>query len=98
MAHSKVRLQAIVAAGVLLIGGTVAVTRSSPMRAESAKHNAVVENAALKVQQGEQIFRFDTFGDESFWGDTIQLHRAIEGVNFGGVGPVSAPKPHSVSA
>jgi len=91
MTHTKVRLQAVVALGVLLIAGTVAVTRSSQMRAQSAKHNAVVENAALKVQQGEQIFRFDTFGDESFWGDTIKLHQAIEGANLGGVGPGVSP-------
>lgn len=25
--------------------------------------------------EGRQIFRFDTFGDESFWGDTIKLQR-----------------------
>jgi hypothetical protein len=68
------------------------IQRSVCRRAQSAKHNAVVENAALKVQQGEQIFRFDTFGDESFWGDTIKLHQAIEGANFGGVGPGVSPK------
>lgn len=43
------------------------------------------QNAEQLVQQGRQIFRFDTFGDEAFWGDTIQLHRAIEGTKFGGV-------------
>ncbi|MBI2884099.1 MAG: hypothetical protein HYY11_09405 [Candidatus Methylomirabilis oxyfera] len=37
------------------------------------------------IQDGKQIFRFDTFGDEAFWGDTIQLHRALEGTKFGGV-------------
>jgi len=92
MKDSKFKLQAAVTIGVLLISGAFALTRSSPIRAESAKHNAVVENAVLKVQQGEQIFRFDTFGDESFWGSTIQLHRAIEGANFGGVGPGVSPK------
>jgi hypothetical protein len=39
------------------------------------------------VTQGQQIFRFDTFGDEAFWGGTLQLHTAIEGNKFtGGVG------------
>ncbi|HEX6805182.1 MAG TPA: hypothetical protein VF133_15995 [Terriglobales bacterium] len=91
MSQSKFRLQAIVTLAVLLLAGTVAVTRSSQVRAQSAKHNAVVQNAALKVTQGEQIFRFDTFGDESFWGDTIKLHKAIEGAKFGGVGPGVSP-------
>src|SRR5439155_14674774 len=48
-------------------------------------------NAAAMVQQGRQIFRFDTFGDEAFWGDTLMLHRAIEGAKFGGVGPGVSP-------
>jgi hypothetical protein len=40
---------------------------------------------------GRQTFRFDTFGDEHFWGDTLKLHQAIEGVRFGGVGPGVSP-------
>jgi hypothetical protein len=28
--------------------------------------------------QGRQIFRYDTFGDEAFWADTIELHQAIQ--------------------
>jgi len=44
------------------------------------------------LAQGQQIFRFDTFGDEAFWGDTLNLHRAIAGSRFGGVGPGVSPK------
>ena len=40
---------------------------------------------------GRQTFRFDTFGDEAFWGDTLQLHLAVEGANFRGVGPGLSP-------
>jgi hypothetical protein len=29
------------------------------------------------VQQGQQIFRHDTFGDEQFWTDTLGLHEVI---------------------
>jgi hypothetical protein len=43
------------------------------------------------VAQGRQTFRFDTFGDEVFWGDTIKLHTAIEGAANGGVGPGVSP-------
>jgi hypothetical protein len=42
--------------------------------------------------QGLQVFRYETFGDEAFWGDTLQLHRAIEGSKHGGVGPGVNPK------
>src|SRR4029079_7696315 len=37
-------------------------------------------------------FRFDTFGDEAFWGDTLRLHEAIEGAAHGGVGPGLSPR------
>jgi hypothetical protein len=43
------------------------------------------------LEAGQRIFRFDTFGDEAFWGDTLKLHRAIEGQRFGGVGPGVSP-------
>lgn len=33
-------------------------------------------NAAL-VAQGRQIFRFDTFGDETQWTDTLRMHEVI---------------------
>ena len=43
------------------------------------------------VAEGRQTFRFDTFGDEVFWGDTIKLHQAIEGAANGGVGAGVSP-------
>jgi hypothetical protein len=48
-------------------------------------------NAKEMVAQGREIFRFDTFGDEDFWGGALGLHKAIEGANFGGVGPGVSP-------
>src|SRR6185436_951513 len=48
-------------------------------------------NAERMVDEGKQTFRFDTFGDEAFWSDALQLHRAIAGANFGGVGPGVSP-------
>jgi cytochrome c553 len=34
-------------------------------------------HAASLLQAGRDIFRFETFGDEAFWGDQLQLHQAI---------------------
>jgi hypothetical protein len=47
--------------------------------------------AADLVSEGKQIFRFDTFGDQDFWGGALKLHQAIEGEQFGGVGPGVSP-------
>jgi hypothetical protein len=34
-----------------------------------------------KAGDGKQIFRFDTFGDEQLWTDTLQMHQAIASVS-----------------
>src|SRR5690242_3699532 len=44
------------------------------------------------IAQGRQTFRFDTFGDEDFWGGALGLDKAIEGAAHGGVGPGVSPK------
>jgi hypothetical protein len=64
-----------------------------PAQAESSQDGfgGVVQNAQRMVTEGEQTFRFDTFGDEAFWGGALQLHKAIEGANLGGVGPGVSP-------
>ena len=52
---------------------------------------AIRENAKQMADEGKRTFRFDTFGDEAFWGDTLHLHQAIEGAKLGGVGPGVSP-------
>lgn len=52
----------------------------------------ILKNSSQMIEQGRHIFRFDTFGDEAFWGDTLQLHKAIAGEKLGGVGPGVSPK------
>jgi hypothetical protein len=48
--------------------------------------------ARAMLEEGRRTFRKDTFGDEAFWGDTLQLHKAIIGSALGGVGPGVSPK------
>ncbi len=65
------------------------VRRSTP----AGGFDAVIDdNAQRLLREGRQIFRYDTFGDEAFWGDALQLHRAIAGERNGGVGPGVSPK------
>ena len=49
------------------------------------------KNARDLFSRGRETFRYDTFGDEHFWGDTLKLHQAIEGSRFGGVGDGISP-------
>jgi hypothetical protein len=50
------------------------------------------DNGREMILEGKEIFRFDTFGDEEFWGDTLKLHQAIKGERFGGEGPGVSPQ------
>jgi hypothetical protein len=43
------------------------------------------------IEEGRKTFRFDTFGDEAFWGDQLRLHQAVAGAKFGGVGAGLSP-------
>src|SRR4051812_36348846 len=49
------------------------------------------DHAIDAVMEGRKTFRFDTFGDEEFWGGQLRLHHAIQGSRFGGVGAGVSP-------
>ncbi|HSA57132.1 MAG TPA: hypothetical protein VLE53_15575 [Gemmatimonadaceae bacterium] len=44
---------------------------SAPAAAPNAAFNPAL------ISAGQQIFRFDTFGDETFWTDTLRMHEVI---------------------
>jgi hypothetical protein len=52
----------------------------------------LLENIVRMIDEGRRTFRFDTFGDEAFWGDALRLHQAIAGEKLGGVGPGISPR------
>ena len=55
--------------------------------ARPGSFDEVIQNTSGDLfRQGQQIFRFDTFGDERFWSDTLRLHQAVAGAANGGVG------------
>ncbi len=61
-------------------------------KALSANDRLIGAHAQQMIQEGRRIFRFDTFGSEAFWGDALQLHKAIAGEKHGGVGGGVSPK------
>ncbi len=52
----------------------------------------IAAHAVAMIDAGRRTFRFDTFGDEEFWGGTLGLHQAIAGSQNGGVGPGVSPR------
>jgi hypothetical protein len=79
----------LLAAGVLYVLSGSSSAREQPT---AASGQPVQAQASQLVEQGRQIFRFDTFGDEKFWGDSLKLHRAVAGAANGGVGPGLSPR------
>ena len=80
----------LAAAGVLF---ELSGSSSAGEQPQAASGNQPVQTQATRlVDQGRQIFRFDTFGDEQFWGDSLKLHRAVAGAANGGVGPGLSPR------
>src|SRR5438132_14216676 len=74
--------------GAALVGAAAAA--APPSR---AGFDATITRYAQKLlEEGRKIFRHDTFGSEAFWGDALQLHKAIAGEKNGGVGPGVSPK------
>jgi hypothetical protein len=88
------RLAMIAAGGLVLYLGFAIVNGTlSAVSAPDADPDEANRKAAQQLfDQGGQIFRFDTFGDEAFWGDALQLHQAIKGEALGGVGPGVSPR------
>jgi cytochrome c peroxidase len=64
------------------------VYRVSP---RSGPVDPAVAHAVDLVSEGQRVFRYDTFGDEQFWGGALKLHQAINGIGLGGVGPGVSP-------
>jgi len=97
--RTRTRLAACLgaAAGFLLClqvpavrGAGAAAPRKAP--AAAGFDRSIAAHSQDMLKRGRETFRYDTFGDEAFWGDTLKLHLAIAGAKNGGVGPGVSPK------
>ena len=65
------------------------VVTNPAVNAQAARgdfNGAVNQNAERMMREGKEIFRYDSFGSEAFWGDQLQLHKAILREKKGGLG------------
>lgn len=94
----EVRKRIVLAAAAALAVATVAVAATgAPARGRADGGGAAPDDGlgavvARRLTEGRRTFRFETFGDEAFWGGALRLHQAIEGARFGGVGPGLSPR------
>src|SRR5205814_1746187 len=56
-----------------LVASVAACTDSTPTPTSSP--------IDLTLLDGQHVFRFDTFGDEAFWTDTLKMHQVVQGVS-----------------
>ena len=87
-----VMLFATVAASTLARPDASSSQAQPPAAATGPFDTTISQHAQRLIDEGRRVFRYDTFGDEAFWGDQLQLHRAIVGEKLGGVGPGVSPK------
>ncbi len=59
---------------------------------ESTWNADIRQNADDMLEKGRAVFRYETFGDEAFWTDKLQLHKAIADKGAGGIGEGLSPK------
>jgi hypothetical protein len=54
--------------------------------------DAIKQNSKDLFEKGKAVFRFETFGDEVFWTDQLQIQKAIADEKHGGTGKGLTPK------
>jgi cytochrome c553 len=58
----------------------IGLTISLSMVACDDDDDGPTEPSPQVIAEGQSIFRFDTFGDETFWTDTLRMHEVVETV------------------
>src|SRR5262245_5868075 len=78
--------------GVLLgmMPAVIPIIRQTSAQGQGQDKSAT--DAVQMFNTGRQIFRFDTFGDQDFWGNQLKLHQAVAGSVLGGVGSGLSPR------
>jgi hypothetical protein len=96
--HSRWAIALAFSAAGALVAMTLTAVVSAP-RASARLGGSVVgqnqvrhDNEDALVSQGKSTFRFNTFGDEAFWGGVLGLNKTIAGADHGGIGPGLSPK------
>jgi hypothetical protein len=88
LSHSPSRLKLTLCACLGLAFGLLCLIEVFPVRGQSTPtpetvgyDEGISHNAQQMLTEGKQTFRFDTFGSQAFWGDTLKLHQAVAKVS-----------------
>src|SRR5499427_704644 len=96
--HRRFSARTLLVSSALILAAIAGVDLLVTMMASAAPPDdrdfdgEIARHAQAMLSDGKTIFRYETFGSEAFWGDALQLHKAIAGDKHGGVGPGVSPK------
>ena len=79
---------------VAAVGCRSLSTKTAPQNpAVKEKDDVDTETYSAKLlKEGREVFRYETFGSEDFWGGQLRLHEAIADQKRGGLGEGITPK------
>jgi hypothetical protein len=69
------------AAGLFITTLAFAISGSAPAMRAQQSTDATEREVATHHKSGQEIFRFDTFGDEQLWTDVLRMHEVIPNVD-----------------
>jgi hypothetical protein len=98
MKHSHTLVVGLMLCIVSAMALTQCSTKKGVREKEDASGNPNAPNTSINrsaddmLEKGKAVFRFETFGDEAFWTDKLQLHKAIADAKHGGLGAGLSPK------
>jgi mono/diheme cytochrome c family protein len=76
----RVVFRTTLVAAVLTALAMLAATRGPEGEAQAAAPPSKTAMSPKLIEEGKQIFRFDTFGDERFWTDELRMHEVVQNV------------------
>ena len=77
-------------AATIALGLALAASGAAQPPGSGTFDRRIRTHAETLWERGRAIFRFDTFGDEAFWGGALKLHQAIAGERTAASGRASA--------
>jgi hypothetical protein len=63
--------------GFCIVTSVVSAAETSQLAPKRIPDANSTANAQKMMREGQHIFRFDTFGDEAFWGGQLRLHETV---------------------
>ena len=76
--HKNLTFPVLPFLGGIVLGGIASVLVGGCGSSPAVERSASAALTPATIAEGQRVFRFDTFGDEVLWTDTLQMHKVVE--------------------